>query len=85
MANTPSYTPPSHPLNIRLSVPLIGRRYFLTLIGGSEKLGLERRSAERDVHPIKKAGNIFFIAGFVVIFYAIAFVAIALQSSIIEF
>jgi hypothetical protein len=76
---------PPHPVNIRLYLPFLRRRYFLTIIGGSEQRGAERRASERQNHPIKTSSNIFFVVGFAVIFYAIAFFAVAIQSSIIEF
>ncbi len=81
----PADPPLKHPVNIRFSMPLFGRRYFLTIIGGSEKRSQERRTAERGSHPIKTASNVVFVAGFAVIFYVAAFIAIALQSSIVEF
>lgn len=74
-----------HPINIRISLPFFGRRFFLTILGGSEKRSRERLAVERLSHPLKTASNILFITGFALIFYVVAFVAIAIQSSIIEF
>tara|TARA_B100000315_G_scaffold154243_1_gene142789 strand:+ start:1342 stop:1599 length:258 start_codon:yes stop_codon:yes gene_type:complete len=85
MATSPTNNQIHHPVNIRFSLPFFGRRYFLTILGGSELRGPERRAAERQNHPIKTASNVVFVAGFAIIFYIIGFIAIAVQSSIVEF
>jgi len=74
-----------HPVNIRLSMPWVGGRFFLTLVGGSERRAPRRRTAERQHHPLKTAGNLFFAVGLGTVFYMGAVVVLALQSSIIEF
>jgi len=85
MANAPTENNLQHPVNIRFSLPLFSRRYFLSIIGGSEKRGPERRAAERLNHPIKTTTNVLFVAGFAIIFYVVGFLVIAVQSSIVEF
>ncbi len=75
----------SHPVNIRMSLPLIGRRFFVTVIGGEEKRSAERRAHERHRYPLRTAANIFFFLGVAAIFYVVAIFAIAVQSSIVEF
>lgn len=74
-----------HPVNIRLSIPIIRRRYFLTIVGGEEKRSLERRSHERHRYPLRTAANVLFFLGAGALFYVAAIFAIALQSSIVEF
>lgn len=72
-----------HPVNIRLSVPFLFGRYYVTLVAGKERRSPERRAAERDKHPVGKIGNIvvFFalgvfigLAGFSIMQIAAAFV-----------
>lgn len=50
-----------HPINIRVSIPLIHGRWFFTLIGGPERRNDERRSEERKKHPLLTLGNVIFL------------------------
>ena len=52
-----------HPVNLRLSIPLLFGRYYVTLVAGKERRSVERRSAERLKHPIGKLGNIIVLFG----------------------
>lgn len=47
-----------HPVNIRLSVPLIFGRCYVTIVAGSERRAPERRKAEHKKHRLLKAGNL---------------------------
>ncbi|MDP6926581.1 MAG: hypothetical protein QGG84_05795, partial [Rhodospirillales bacterium] len=75
----------SHPVNIRLTVPVIRRRYFLTIVGGEEKRSLERRAHDRHRYPLRTVANVLFFLGAAAIVYVGAILVIALQSSIVEF
>ena len=57
-----------HAINLRLSIPLISKRYYLTIVGGEERRGPERLAAERRKHPLQTKGNVacFFVAGTIV-------------------
>lgn len=74
-----------HPVNIRLSLPVIGWRFFLTVVGGHEKRNAGRRGHDRSRHPLRTAANVLFFVGIAAIFYILAIFAIALQSTLIEF
>ncbi len=52
----------AHPVNIRLSIPLLFGRYYVTLVAGKERRGGERLTSERDKHPLMKFGNIVVMA-----------------------
>ncbi len=54
-----------HPVNIRLSIPLLSTRY---LIMGRERRSPQRRAAERQKHPLQTKGNVacLFVAGTIV-------------------
>ena len=52
-----------HPVDIRLTIPLVGRAYYLVLLAGGERR-LRRRRAERNVHPLVTLGNAIFAAVF---------------------
>ncbi len=47
-----------HPINLRLSIPLPFKRYYVTLVAGEERRSPERRAEERRKHPIKTTGNL---------------------------
>ncbi len=57
-----------HPLNIRVSLPLLFGRYYLVVLAGKELRSAERRKEERQKHPLWTAANttILFAAGFIV-------------------
>ncbi len=54
----------SHPVNIRLTIPTIFNRYYLVILGGSERRDKERITAERRRHPLPTLSNILFLLGF---------------------
>ena len=51
-----------HPINLRLSIPLPFKRYYVTIVIGEERRRPERLSAERRKHPLVTRGNLFFFA-----------------------
>lgn len=50
-----------HPVNIRLSIPLVFRRFYITIVAGTERRNRERLEAERGKHQLCKLGNIVFL------------------------
>ena len=50
-----------HAVNIRLSIPLVFRRFYVTIVAGPERRDRERLEAERARHPVYKLGNIVFL------------------------
>lgn len=50
-----------HAVNIRLSIPLVFRRFYVTIVAGPERRDRERLEAERAKHPVCKLGNIVFL------------------------
>ncbi len=51
-----------HPVNIRLSIPLLFARYYVTLVAGKERRSGERLASERKKHPLMKLGNLVVMA-----------------------
>jgi len=51
----------SHPIDIRISIPLIFGRWYFTLVGGPERRDPKRRKTERRKHPLLKLGNVIFM------------------------
>lgn len=74
-----------HPVNIRLSFPIVGGRFFVTVVGGPEKRASERRYRERRMFPLRTLGNILFLLGVGGAFYLVAVLGIVLFSKLIEF
>lgn len=79
----PSWKRP--PVNIRFSVPFIHRRFYVTIVSGKERRSAERRAKERHKYPLRTIANVFFFVGAATVFYALAVIALALQSAIVEF
>lgn len=48
-----------HAVNIRLTVPLLFRSYYVTIVAGPERRSRERRVGERRKHPLVTIGNVF--------------------------
>jgi hypothetical protein len=57
-----------HPVDIRLTVPLLFGRVYFTFVAGYERRSAERLQTERRLHPLLKVGNIlmFLVFGTVV-------------------
>ncbi len=51
-----------HPVNIRLSIPLLFGRYYVTVVAGKERRSGERLASERNKHPLMKLGNLVVMA-----------------------
>jgi hypothetical protein len=63
----------THPINIRVSIPLWRRFYFILLIG-PERRSPERREDERENHPLWVLAN---IAAFGVLFLGVGLLTLA--------
>jgi hypothetical protein len=50
------------PINLRLSIPLLFKTYYVTIVVGDERRTPERLSAERRKHPLVTRGNLLFFA-----------------------
>ncbi len=57
-----------HPVNIRVSIPLLAfGRFYMTILAGRERRSGERRRLEREKHPLLTSANMIFlfIVGFI--------------------
>ena len=61
----------THAVDIRFSMPLLFRRFFLAVIAGPERRNLDRVAADRRAHSLMSIGNVVFVLGTVLIFYAL--------------
>lgn len=57
-----------HPVNIRISIPLLFARYYFVIVAGKERRGPERRASERLKHPLLTYGNVIFISALSTLF-----------------
>lgn len=60
----------THPVDIRLSIPLPFRRLYLAVLAGGERRSPERLDAERRRRQLVRAANIVFVIAIAVLFYA---------------
>ncbi|MEH2258299.1 hypothetical protein [Nostoc sp.] len=56
-----------HSLDIRVSVPIPGLRFYLVLLAGSERRSQVRLRSEKGLYPFWTPANILFLIGFLVI------------------
>ncbi len=75
----------SHPLNVRLSFPFFGTRYYLAMVGGQERRSEGRIEEERNHHPLSTAAHIFFGMGLLTLFGFAAIITMVLQSALSEY
>ena len=73
------------PVNIRFTVPLVHKKFYITVVSGPEQRSRERRGRDRHHYPLRTLANVFFFVGVSAAFYAVALVALAFMSAIIEF
>jgi hypothetical protein len=59
-----------HPIDIRISLPFLGMRWFLTVVSGVERRSPNRRRRDSRTHPFLTISNIIFLA--VMFFAAVA-------------
>ena len=52
----------SHPVDIRLSIPFIGRGFYLVFLMGRERRSKDRLRNDRVFHPLWRMGNLMAIA-----------------------
>ncbi len=74
-----------HPINIRLTIPFVGRRFFLTVVGGVERRSKERRVREHRMFPLPTLGNVLFLLGVAGTFVAVTVAGMVLFSNLVQF
>lgn len=74
-----------HPINLRLSVPFLHTRFYLTIVAGRERRPEDRRQQERSAHPVVTFGNALFAIGVSTLITLMGLAALIATSAIIEF
>ena len=57
-----SFSGTNHTTDIRLSIPILNKRYYLVLLGGEERRSKTRRAEERGRFPLATSGNLVFLS-----------------------
>ncbi len=50
-----------HPLNIRMSIPLVFGRYYVTIVAGKERRARARLAKDKRQHPLDTPSNVVFL------------------------
>ena len=74
---------PNHTVDIRVSFPLA--RYFVTIVAGHERRDDTRLNEQRRSYPLRRIGNLLFIAVTATVFYAAAALGFLVYSAVFEF
>lgn len=75
----------AHRVKLRLSLPLLPKRWYFTVLGGPERRTAARRSIERARNPVRTAGNMAFIVVTAMTFCGVAAAALLFSSSVFEY
>lgn len=75
----------THPVDLRVTVPVPGRPMFLSVLAGPERRSKDRRSIERRRHPLHTLGNIIFLGSSLFGLYALGLMAFLAAGSVLEF
>lgn len=75
----------THRVNLRLSLPLLPKRWYFTVLGGPERRTAARRKVERARNPVRTAGNMAFIVVTAMSFYGVAAAVLLFSSSVLEY
>lgn len=51
----------THPIDIRLTLPLPFGRFYVTFVAGRDRRSPARRSLDRNMHRLDRFGNLIFV------------------------
>ncbi|MBT6442889.1 MAG: hypothetical protein HOK61_10730 [Alphaproteobacteria bacterium] len=71
------------PIDIRVSLPFLSSRWFLTVVSGRDVRHDGRRRAERLFRPLSTIGNTLFMGAISTVVCSVILVAVLVYSSII--
>ncbi len=74
-----------HPVDIRLSLPWVGRRFYVTVVSGPERRPKTRRVAEGAQRPLIAIGNILFAIGLTTVLFLGGALAVLFLTSLVEY
>lgn len=74
----------SHPVDIRITVPFFGKRYYFTAVAGREQRDRARLRLERRLHPLRKTNNVLFFLGLAGVLYVGIMAGVILYDSFFQ-
>jgi len=74
----------THPVDIRISVPLPFGSFYLTLVAGRERRSPVRRAVDAQGRRLVRFGNVMFVLAAVGVFYSALITAALLLTAILE-
>jgi hypothetical protein len=74
----------SHPVDIRISIPLPFRRFYVTIVAGPERRSSARRASDRRSRQLASFGNVLFVLAVVAVFYAVIIGAATLLTRLLD-
>lgn len=74
----------THPIDIRISLPFVHRRFYFTVVAGPERRRPDRLHQDRTMYPLVTAGNVMFSLGVTTLLVIAALALLIAQSAIIE-
>ncbi len=77
--------PGKQPVDIRLNIPIGTERFYLAILSGRERRGVERRKQDRKSHPLPTFGNLMFVLGAMALVYVLAVFGALIYSSVLVF
>lgn len=75
----------THPVDLRLTIPVPGRPMFVSVLAGPERRSKTRRSLERKRHPLRTLGNLVFLGSGLIGIYVLGLVAFLAAGSVLQF
>lgn len=72
------------PVNLRLTFPVFGKRFYFALVSGKERRGHERIALERRRNPIRTRSNLAFIFIGAMILYMLTLGTFLVYAAVIE-
>ncbi len=61
-----------HPVDVRLSIPVLRRRFYFVLLAGPEQRSAERRISERARRPLRSVSDMIVFAVFLLLLVPMA-------------
>ena len=72
------------PVNIKMTVPILGRRFYFTIMGGKERRSNERLALERQGNPLRTRSNVLFVILGALILYMLTLGSFLVFASVLE-
>lgn len=72
------------PVNIRMTVPILGRRFYFAIMSGKERRSQDRVALERQGNPVRTTSNVLFIIIGALALYMVTLGTFLVYASVLE-